>query len=214
MSEALFDIVFKGKHSNKIDQSKAILHFSKLFKLPVEKAGIFFDGKARTLKKSLNLEKASQFRAALKKAGLRVSMLKLQGQKDELTLAKVGVVLVSQPFVQPREFETSHFTLDEVGIEIVEFTPIAEPQFDTSNLKIDEVGVQIVAKPVAIDLDIDVTDLTLDEVGAIMAEEKPVAEPELDISELHIDEVGVILVEETKVPEPVINIDKLKLVDD
>ena len=127
MSDILFDVEFKGKFDNKIDRPKAILHFSKLFKLPLAKAEVFFDGTPRKLKKSLNLEKANNFRSILKKAGLRVSLKKqvtasehdLQ-HKDQLTVSEPGVVIVNKPFVQPQNFNTSQFSLDEVGSKIVE----------------------------------------------------------------------------------------------
>ena len=108
MNEVLFDVVFKGKFISKIDKPRAILHFSKLFKLPANKAERFFDGQARVLKKSLDLGKASHFRAALKKAGLRVSLVKQQlaeesGQEQtHLSMSEPGVVIVNKAFSQPK----------------------------------------------------------------------------------------------------------------
>ena len=42
MSEMLFDVVFKGKFSNQMDQTQAVSNFSKIFKQPPEKAILFF----------------------------------------------------------------------------------------------------------------------------------------------------------------------------
>lgn len=218
MSETLFDIVFKGKFVRQLDQEKAVLHFAKLFKMPVEKAQKFFDGKARPLKKSLTLEKASHFRAALKKAGLRVSVVKQKidatSEKEEtLTMSEVGVVIVNKPFVQPKHFDTSKFTIDEPGVEIVHKEPVEAPEFDLQDLQLDEVGITIVEKQEVPELDIDISALTMEEVGAIFAEKQIIAEPELDISEITMEEVGATIVEKKKIPEPEINIDGIKIID-
>jgi hypothetical protein len=216
MNEALFDVVFKGKFVRQIDQEKAVLHFSKLFKMTSDKAQKFFDGKPRTLKKSLSLDKASHFRAALKKAGLRVSMVKQaepdnQQQTETITMEEVGATIVDKPFVQPKHFDTSQFSLDEVGIELVHPEHIETPEFDLSEYGIDEVGVQFAEKPEIPEPNIDISDLSIEEVDTPFAEKPDIPEPEFDLSELDIDEVGVVLVKKENVPEPEINIDGIKL---
>jgi hypothetical protein len=218
MSEVLFDIVFKGKFVNQIDKTKAVLHFSKIFKIPLEKAERFFDGKARTLKKSLNLDKASQFRATLKKAGLRVSMVKHAVEsriqkENELTMSKVGAIIVHKPFVQPKHFDTSQFSLDEVGTEIVHKEHIEKLEFDLAEIHMDEVGAVMIDKEQVPEFDIDITDISMQEVGAIFAEKPQIVEPEFDLSNLHIDEVGTEIVKKEKIPEPDIDIENIKMVD-
>jgi len=218
MNEALFDIVFKGKFSREIDKNKAILHFSKLFKMPTTKAELFFNGKPRVLKESLNLEKASHFRAALKKAGLRVSLVKqvseeLQSSSQVLTMSEAGVVIINKPFIPPKHFDTGQFELDELGVEIVHAEPIEALEFDLGELEIDELGAQIIEKEHVPEPNFDVADITIEEVGAIFAEKPDVPEPEFDLSDIDIDEVGAILMEKEKIPEPDINIDAIELAD-
>ncbi len=217
MSEALFDIVFKGKFVRQIDQTKAVLHFSKLFKMSIEKAQMFFDGKARPLKKSLTLEKASHFRAALKKAGLRVSMVKQEPEestaKESITLSEVGAVFANKPFIQPKHYDTSQFSLDELGVEITHKKAIEKPEFDLHEYQMDEVGVAFAQKQEVPELDIDISELSMDEVGAIFAEKQIIAEPELDISSISMEEVGAIFAEKKKIPEPEINIDDIEMID-
>ncbi len=218
MSEALFDIVFKGKFVRQIDQAKAVLHFSKLFKMPTEKAQMFFDGKARPLKKSLTLDKASHFRAALKKAGLRVSMVKQESEEstennESITLSEVGAVFANKPFFQPKHYDTSKFSIDELGVEIVHKEPVEKPEFDLHEYQMDEVGVTFAEKEEVPELDIDISDLSMDEVGAIFAKKQIIAEPELDIDSITMEEVGATIVEKKKIPEPEINIDGIKMAD-
>ena len=195
MSEVLFDIVFKGKFAGSIDQQKAELHFSKLFKLPIEKARLFFDGKPRTLKKSLTMDKASNMREVLKKAGLRVTLVKQESEqstttdkKQALTMSNVGVVIVNKPFVPPKHFDTSKLKLDEVGVEIVQKKHIPHP-------------------------DIDVSGLTVDEVGAIFSKKNIVSEPHFDLSNLSLDDVGSVLVEKKQIAKPEINTENITLQD-
>ena len=217
MSEVLFDIVFKGRFVSQIDKTKAVLHFSKLFKTPVEKAQHYFDGKPRTLKKSLTLEKAGNFRAALKKAGLRVSMVKQIAdqaeQKEAITMDEVGAIIVNKAFVQPKHFDTSAFTLDEVGVEIVQKETIEKLELDLSNMQMDEVGVTFAEKIDVPDLDVDISDLTMEDVGSIFAEKEIIAEPELDIDSITMEQVGARMAEKKDVPEPDINIDDIEMVD-
>ena len=216
MSEVLFDVVFKGKFISKIDKPRAVLHFSKLFKLPTNKAERFFDGKARILKKSLDLGKASHFRAALKKAGLRVSLVKQQLAEESqdqalLTMSEPGVVIVNKAFSQPKHFNTSQFDLDEVGAEIVEHKQAEKREFDLSGMDVEEVGTQIIEKQHVPELHIDISQLTLDEVGAVFAHKKHIEKPDLDIDSLSMDEVGVVFATKEKIAEPKINIDNINL---
>ncbi len=215
MNEALFDIVFKGKFVRQIDQEKAVLHFSKMFKVPIEKAQVFFDGKPRPLKKSVTLEKASHFRAALKKAGLRVSMVKQESEEDttdqSITLSEVGAVFANKAFIQPKYYDTSQFSLDELGAEMGTEQPVEKPEFDLQKFQIDEVGVTFAEKEEMPELDIDISDLTLEEVGVIFAEKKIIAEPELDIDSITMEEVGATIAEKKMIPEPEIDIDGIEL---
>lgn len=216
MSEVLFDIVFKGRFVNTIEKEKAVENFSKLFKLPIEKAAKFFDGKPRTLKKSLAMEKASQFRKALKNAGIRVSLNKIQDarpQKSELTLSEPGVVIVNKPFIQPKSFDVQHFTLEEVGATIVKYTPIEKKQYDLSNFHVDEVGSVMAETPQIPEPVLDISNITMDEVGAVFAEKENIKAPEFNFSDLSIEEVGAKIVEKETPPAPEINIDDIQLVD-
>jgi hypothetical protein len=218
MSEVLFDIVFKGKFVSQLDKPKAVVHFSKLFKMPTEKAERYFDGTARTLKKSLTLDKASQFRVSLKKAGLRVSMVKQVPQQAELTkgtitMSDVGAILVNKAFVQPKHFKTSQFSLDEIGVEIVHPKPIEKVTFDIEDINLDEVGTIFAEKPEHPDLEVDISQLSMEEAGSIIAKKQYIPEPEFDLTTIEVDEVGAQLIEKKVVPEPEINIDDIKLAD-
>jgi len=217
MSEMLFDVVFKGKFVNNIDKATAVKHFSQLFKLPIEKAEIFFDGSIRTLKKSQTMDKANHFRTALKKAGIRVSLNKIVDEtviiKPELSLSDPGVILVNKPFVQPKAYNVSQFTLDEVGATMVTYKPVEKKHYDLDNFQVDEVGSIMAEKPKIPEPDLDISNITMEEVGAVFAEKQKIKEPEFDFNNLNLEEVGSTIVEKKKIPEPKFNIDNIKLAD-
>ena len=218
MSEVLFDVVFKGKFVNSIDKSKAILHFSKLFKLSQEKADRFFDGKPRTLKKSLTMEKASHFRAALKKAGLRVSLSKIKQQEtdsgmSELTMAEPGAIIVNKPFVQPKSYDVKQFALDDVGVTLVKYHPVEKKHYNLNNLKVEEVGSVMAEKPHVPEPDLDISDITMEQVGATFAEKENVKAPEFNLDGLDVEDVGAVFPQPDKPKEPKIDIDGIQLAD-
>ena len=221
MSEVLFDVVFKGKFVNSIDKTVAVQHFSKLFKLPIEKAEIFFDGNARTLKKSLPMDKASQFRAALKQAGIRVSLNNVEDaalqqsdtNKGELTLAEPGVVIVNKPFVQPRAFDVQQFSLDEVGATMATYQVVEKKHYNLNNLKVEEVGSVMAEKPKVPEPDLDISGITMEEVGATFAEKEKIDPPQFNLDDLDIEEVGAVLPQPEKPKKPDINTDKIQLAD-
>ncbi|MFK8010457.1 MAG: hypothetical protein AB8B80_00355 [Marinicellaceae bacterium] len=218
MSEVLFDVVFKGKFTNKINKEKAILHFSKLFKLSHEKATVFFDGKARTLKKALPMDKASHFRAALKKAGLRVSLSKIQEAESEqskntMTMAEPGAILANKPFIQPKNYDANQFDLDEVGVTLVKYFPVEKKQYDLKNFQVDEVGSIMDHKPEIPVPELDISNLTLDEVGAVFAEKQDVEPPLFDFEDLDLEEPGKVLPQPEKPKKPEIDTSDFELVE-
>ena len=216
MNEVLFDIVFKGRFVNSIEKDKAVENFSKLFKLPFDKAEKFFDGKPRTLKKSLNMEKASHFRAALKKAGIRVSLDKIEDttpQNEELTLAEPGVVIVNKPFTSPKVFDVKQFSLDAVGATLVTYTPVESKKFDLSHFQIDEVGSIMADKQIIPEPEFDLSDLTMDEVGSIMEEKVEVEAPKFNLDGLDLEAVGEVLPQPEKPQKPSFDIGDISLAD-
>ncbi len=214
-AENLFDVVFKGKFVRELDKNRAVLHFSKVFKLPIEKAERFFDGNPRVLKKDQVLEKANNFRQALKKAGLKVSLVKKVNEnfKAELTMSAPGVVLVNPPQVVPADIPTSGISLDEVGAQFANPEPVEPVNIDTSSFTIDEEDREIVEKEEIPEPEFDVSSISLDEVGAIFDEPQDIPEPHLDLSDLSLDEVGATIVEKKPTPPVEIDTSSIKLLD-
>ncbi|MCX7554592.1 hypothetical protein OS175_11930 [Marinicella sp. S1101] len=216
MSEPTFKITFKGKTIRGVDVARAKSNFSKLFKLPPNKVEVMFDGKERTLKKELPMEKASQLRAVLKKAGIRVSLVKNVVEEkplgvDDWELNDPGTVIL-RPVKQPeRHIETSHIKVD-VDFDKLEDKPQPDPpEVDVDHIAIDDTEEPIVmTKEVEIP-DIDLSQLTVDEPGSIIVHHKKIETPDIPTDALSLDEAGKKIVEKKSIPEPEIDISNISL---
>lgn len=217
MQEQTFKVTFKGKTVRGCDQSQAIANFAKLFKLPAAKAEHMFDGKERTIKKSLSMEKAGQLRAVLKKAGIKVSLVKNESELPSLgsadwELNEPGTVIlrpISPPEVhietshmkvsldeaalaqteekEPPEVEIDHITIDDSEEPIVEEPEVEVPEFKFEDVKVDEPGTVIVNAKKVEIPDIPVDAYSLDELGSQLVEKENIEEPEIDISSISLN---------------------------
>jgi len=216
MSEPTFKITFNGKIARDADVEQVKSNFSKLFKLPPAKVDIMFDGKERTLKKELSLDKASHLRAVLKKAGIRISMVKNvvddqpQGM-DDWELNDPGTVILRAVTAPERHIETSHIKVD------VDFDTLEEkPQQEPPQINIDHIEIKDTDEPIIITKEVEIPDfdfsqLTMEEVGSIIVKHKKVETPDIPTDDLSLDEVGQQLVEKKYIPEPEIDISDISL---
>lgn len=216
MSEATFKITFKGKTTRDVELGRAKSNFSKLFKLPAEKVEIMFDGKERILKKELSMDKASHLRAVLKKAGIRVSMVKNVVEEkpqgvDDWELNDPGTVILRPVKAPERHIETSHIKVD------VDFTKLEDkPQLDPPEVDVDHIAIDDSEEPIIetkeVEIpDIDFSKLTVDEPGSIIVHHKKIETPDIPVDDLVLDEAGEKIVEKKHIPEPEIDISDISL---
>jgi hypothetical protein len=216
MSEQTFKVVFKGKAVRSFDLAQAKANFAKLFKLPPEKVEVMFDGKERTLKKALPMEKANHFRAVLKKAGIRVSLVKNSVEKNledpqNWQLDEPGTVILRPVTPPERHIETSHIKVD-VDFEKLEDSPPQDPpEVDIDHIVIDDSEEPIV-EPKEVEVpEIDLTKLKVEDVGSIIVHAKKIETPEIPVDDLTMDEPGQKIVEKKVVEEPEIDISNITL---
>ncbi len=216
MSEPTFKVTFKGKTVRNIELSKAKSNFAKLFKLPAAKAEVMFDGKERTLKKAMTLEKASHLRAVLKKAGIRVSLVKNEVVEEEKTmddweLNDPGTVILRPVKAPERHIETSHIKVD-VDFDHLEDKPQADPpEVDIDHIVIDDSEEPIIeTKEVEIP-DIDFSKLKVEAAGSIIVKHKKIITPDIPTDDLSLDEAGKQIVKKKEIPEPEIDISNISL---
>jgi len=216
MSEPTFKITFKGKTARGAEVEQAKNNFAKLFKLPAAKVDIMFDGKERTLKKELSLDKANHLRAVLKKAGIRVSLVKNIVEEeavglDDWELNDPGTVILRPVKAPEQHIETSHIKVD-VDFDALEEKPQPEPpQVDIDHIDIKEADEPIVTTKEVEMPDFDLSDMTMEEAGSIIVKHKKVETPDIPTDDLSLDKVGEKLVEKNHMPEPEIDISDISL---
>ncbi|TDR19551.1 hypothetical protein [Marinicella litoralis] len=216
MSEQTFKVVFKGKIDRTIGLARAKANFAKLFKLPESKVEAMFDGKERTLKKEMPMDKANHFRAVLKKAGIKVSLIKNEVEEVEKTmedweLNDPGTVIL-RPIKPPeRHIETSHIKVD------IDFDHLEDkPQRDPPEVDIDHIVIDESEEPIIVTKEVEVpnfdfSELDLDEVGSIIVRQKKIETPDIPTDDLTLDEAGKQIVEKKEIPEPEIDISNITL---
>jgi hypothetical protein len=216
MSEQTFKVVFKGKPARGVELAVAKANFAKLFKLPAAKVDVMFDGKQRTLKKEMSMDKANHFRAVLKKAGIRVSLVKniVEEQPkgaDDWELNDPGTVILRPVQAPEKHIETSHIKID-IDFDKLEDKPQADPpEVDIDHIVIDDSEEPIIeTKEVEIP-DFDTTGINMDEVGSIIVKQKKIETPEIPTDGLDLDETDGALVDKKKVKEPEIDISGITL---
>ncbi len=217
MDNQTFKVVFKGKTVRGVDVDNAQARFAKLFKLSPDKAAVFFDGKTRVLKKALPMEKANHFRSVLKKAGIRVSLVKNEEDSDqarqkEWEISEPGVVILRP--VQPPEthVETSHIKLSVDFDQLEDKADVDPPEVDINHIHIDDNAEQPIVEPEEVELpEINTDDLTTAEVGAIMVDAKKVTPPDIPVDDIELNDSDEPIVKKVKHKEPEVDISGISL---
>ena len=217
MDNQTFKVVFKGKTVRGVDVDAAQARFAKLFKLPPDKAAVFFDGKTRVLKKSVPMEKANHFRSVLKKAGIRVSLVKnetdaSQNDKKEWEVSEPGVVILRP--IQPPEthIETSHIKLSMDLGQLEDHADVEPPEVDIDHIHIDDNAEKPIVEPEEVELpEINTDELTTAEVGAIMVESKKITPPDIPVDDIALNESDEPIVKKVKHKEPEVDISGISL---
>lgn len=218
MIDQTFKIVFRGKTIKDYDLATAKLNFARLFKLTPEKVEIMFSGGNRVLKKSVGMEKANQFRTALKKAGIKVSLIKnevAQTTNDEELKWHVdepGTIILKPVTTVDVHIETAHIKLSEnPDIPLVKKANIEPPEVDISNIKLNTSEEPIIKPKEVILPEFDLSAFNVDEPGIILVNSVKVKSPEIPIDGIELDETGANLIEKEYIPEPEIDIASISL---
>mgnify|MGYP001627762155 CR=1 len=217
MDNQTFKVVFKGKTVRGVEPGVAQKNFAKLFKLSADKAEKFFDGKTRVLKKALPMEKANHFRSVLKKAGIRVSLVKNEddatGKKQkEWEISEPGVVILRP--VQPPEthIETAHIKLSLNFDRLEHHDDVDPPEVDIDHIRIDENAEDPIVEPEEVEVpNIDTDKLSTADVGAIMVDAKKVKTPDIPVDGLAVDDSDEPIVKKVKHKEPEVDISGISL---
>jgi hypothetical protein len=199
MSEARFDIYFKGDLLDGFFLDFVKADMAQLFKTDETRLASFFSGSPQPIKLNVDKPTVTKYKQALEKIGARPIILPA-GQVPvaepvrpasvpndaALTTQQVPEPDNSQP---PVTTETSNWTLLPPGSNIGEQRDQTVVLVDISSLSLAEVGVSLVDSPEApTPVKIDISALSLDEPGANLIEpnrSEPPTAP--DVSHLKLE---------------------------
>lgn len=217
MEDQTFKVIFKGKIVRDADPEQAQARFAKLFKLSPEKAKLFFDGKARVLKKSIPMDKANHFRSVLKKAGIKVTLEKNEVDAEansvkEWEVSEPGVVIL-RPIQAPQtHIETSHIKLSLDLGQLSKQVDIDPPEVNIDHIRIDEDAERPIVESKEIEVpEFNIDELTTAEVGAIMVDAQKVEIPDIPVDGLELDDSDEPIVKTIKIKEPEVDISGITL---
>jgi hypothetical protein len=161
MNQEKYDLVFSGQIAPNFELAQVKKNVQALFRVDDSKIQVLFSGKAITLKKGLDLDVASKYRVAMKKAGARVDLVLCPEEKTTPVAAPASssasqlknsvnatepsgfsTELGAQPAaakVPREEIKAPNFGVAAVGDDLLsenEKTTIAAIKVDTSGLSI------------------------------------------------------------------------------
>ena len=206
MSEANFQVVFRGRRVEGSDPVEVKEKLARLFKIPVEKVNPMFLGKRVVIKKGVDEATARKYQAAMRQCGALAEIEPVNiapspaetetrdirppggDDLDDVTLAEYGATIVEARPVEAPDIDTSSISMAGVGETIVEAAPVETPDIDTSSISMAGVGETIIETEPAAAPDIDTSSLSLGGFGDTLVEARPVEAPDIDTSALKLDE--------------------------
>lgn len=206
MSEANFQVVFRGRRVEGSDPVEVKEKLASLFKTTVEQINPMFMGKRVVIKKGIDEATAQKYQAAMHQAGAvaEVEPMEIEpapaeaetrdiqppahGEFDAVSLADFGDTLVEEKPVEAPDIDTSSISMAGVGETIVEAEAVEAPNIDTDDLSMAGVGETIVETEPAETPDIDTSGMSMGEFGDTLVEAKDVEAPDIDTSALHMED--------------------------
>ncbi len=198
MSDERYDLVFKGQLAKSFELTTAVKNLAQLFKIDPLKVKAMFDGRTTVLKRNLDMETATKYRVAIKKAG---ALVELEAVKE-----------AAEP--KPRAQKESQsegkavFGAREPSSDLSPAVAEQAVKVDTSNTQIEKTGLTtsagVFSDPRPEPVEIAIPDFDIAPVGEdlLKPSEKPPAEKvEIDTSSLSIKEAEGNLLEDDEYEE-------------
>ncbi len=187
MNQEKYDLVFSGQLVPNFELAQVKKNVQALFRVDDAKIQILFSGKAITLKKGLDLDVASKYRVAMKKAGARIDLILRPEEKAEPnTAGPSGSGVSSQAAAEATKSESAGGISTSLGAQPV---TASEPR---STIEAPDFGVAAVGDDLL--LDTEKADVTAVEVDISQLSVAPQEGNLVDASELfHLDDVEVTI---------------------
>ncbi|WP_051207471.1 hypothetical protein [Saccharospirillum impatiens] len=218
MSEARYDIYFRGDLLDGFYADFVKADMAQLFKTDPARLAAFFSGTPQPIKLKVDKPTAAKYKAALEKIGAKPIIVPMgkappavttPGQQPENGQPGQAGKAASTPAGE------SDWTILPAGSDIGEHRDVRPVAVETGGLSLAQAGVTLVEHPERpTPVPVDISGLSLDEPGVNLVENPSRPAPfQVDISGLSLDEPGVTLVENDKAaPPPPPDISHLTLV--
>jgi hypothetical protein len=231
--EQQFDIVFTGEIVEEFVLLEVKKKVAQLFKMDERKVDALFNGKAVTLKKSLDNIAAKKYQKILTQVGLVVLIQPRAIAKAASVIQKIDIAKPEQETLATNVVETKNdsrelspdWDLDEVGVLLSEPAPampdIAPPNYTLTSPTGNILTPEEMSTPIAAPAVSDLSDVTINAAGKPLLDEAEkasvIAEPSVDLSHLSAEAVGGDLLAENEkrkfVPAD-IDISAIELIDE
>lgn len=200
MSEARYDIYFRGELLDGFYADFVKADMAQLFKTDPARLEAFFSGIPHPIKLKVDRPTAAKYKAALEKIGAKPIILPMGEAPPTDSSRQPG----QETQIKSPAAGTTDWTVLPPGSEIGEHRTTQPVSVDTSALSLAQTGANLVEhseRPAPVQ--VDISGLSLDEPGALLVDNAvgPVPIP-VDISALSLDEPGVTLVDSDKTPPP------------
>ena len=221
MSEARYDIYFRGDLLEGFYADFVKADMAQLFKTDPARLEAFFSGKPQPVKLKVDRATAAKYKAALEKIGAKPIIVPMgeaiparpaRPEASTSTPQQQGTRSVNQPVTEPGS--KPDWTVLPPGSDIGEQRDIQPIAVDTTGFSLAQTGATLVEHPERpTPVQVDISGLSLDEPGVTLVEnpKRPIP-AQVDLSGLSLDEPGVTLVDSDKTaPPPPPDISHLKL---
>lgn len=223
MSEARYDIYFRGDLLEGFYADFVKADMAQLFKTDPARLEAFFSGKPQPVKLKVDRPTAAKYKAALEKIGAKPIIVPMgeaiptgaarsEGSASTSQQPSSGARSVTQP--ETESGGTSDWTVLPAGSDIGEHRDIQPVAVDITGLSLAQAGATLVEHPERPSpVQVDISGLSLDAPGVTLVENPERPTPvQVDLSGLSLDEPGVTLVDSDQTaPPPPPDISHLKL---
>lgn len=227
MSDASFQIVFRGKILTGFDRDTVRRNLMALFKADAARIDAMLDSPKLVLKSGVSKDVAARYQEALRQAGIMVAVVSEAPPPvaPVQAAAPLPVAAAAPPVAAPSSpavasvpatpivpTSVSSAPASAVGAVAVSALSLADggfempakphaPEIDTSALSLAEAGERILPAQPKSERHFDLSGLSLAAEGAVLDTSGPIPAPQFDLSELSVAEAGGAL-DPTPPPPP------------
>jgi len=208
MSEATYQIVFRGKLLSGFDRAQVIANLAQLFKSDADRIGVLLDTPKTVLKSGLSKDSAARYQDVLRQAGIMVAVV---GDATAAVATMQNLPLVESAVALSGSNESGEASeaSEASEAESREFAPSTS----ISELTLADAGTRIVESQRVIAPQLDLSSFSLAAAGSTLSEKRVTAAPTFDFAGLSVATDGKPIDSKAKPPSLSVDISSLRLVE-